>query len=113
MDVRLGKSHIIEGMNTQSGQNVSRSGAIQQWDRNQPQVYRITVAGTLDPDWSDRLSGLRIGPFSGNTSDQPVTVLEGVIRDQTQLSGVLNTLFDLRLFLVGVELADSEETKTC
>lgn len=100
-------------MNTQSGKRLSDSDAIRRLDRNQPYVYRIKVAGTLDPDWSDRLGGLRIEPQSGDTSGQPVTVLEGPLRDQAQLSGVLNTLFDLRHILVGVELMESKESKTC
>ena len=93
-------------MNVQHRQKISFSEAILCFRRNQPQVYRIMVAGALDPDWSDRLGGLRIESRSEATTDHPITVLQGLVPDQGMLSGVLNTLYDLRLPLLSVELIE-------
>ena len=67
-----------------------------------PGVYRIRVKGRLEPRWSDRLGGLSI------TTDTPEggsvqSVLIGRLTDQAALSGVLSTLYDLRLPLGSVE----------
>ena len=90
------------------GKELSRSEAIERFGRNQPHTYRITVAGTLAPDWSERLGGLRIEPGTKEAWDQPATLLEGPIRDQAQLLGVLNTLSDLRLPLLGVAVIEDQ-----
>jgi hypothetical protein len=67
-----------------------------------PGVYRIEVQGMLDASWSDRLAGMRIIPAGGQTHP-PVTCLVGHLRDQAQLSGVLNTLYDLHLPILLVQ----------
>ena len=61
-----------------------------------PGGYRIEVQGMLDENWSDRLAGMRIIPDE-HEADAPVTRLVGHLRDQAQLSGVLNTLYELHL----------------
>jgi hypothetical protein len=61
-----------------------------------PATYRIEVEGHLDESWSDRLAGMRI--TACKRPDQTfVTTLLGRIRDQAELSGVLNSLFGLHL----------------
>ena len=62
--------------------------------------YRIRVRGRLDASWSDRMAGLRITSETG--PEGPVTTLEGPVRDQAELTGVLDTLSDLNLTLVSV-----------
>jgi hypothetical protein len=67
-----------------------------------PAVYRIRVRGELDGQWSARLAGMSI------TTEDPdgreaQTTLEGLLRDQAALSGVLNTLYELHLPIVSVE----------
>ena len=84
------------------------SDAIRRFGRNQPHPYRIVVEGALAAHWSDRLGGMRIESLPGDGSRPTVTVLEGLIQDQAQLSGVLNTLCDLRHPLLGVELIDDD-----
>lgn len=59
-----------------------------------PGTYRIEVQGVLDESWSDRLAGMQMVTDNAKT-DLPVTILIGHLRDQTQLSGVLNTLHEL------------------
>lgn len=67
-----------------------------------PATYRIEVEGELSESWSDRLGGLRI--TSRKRADQStVTTLEGRVRDQAQLAGVLNSLYELHLPILSVE----------
>ena len=63
--------------------------------------YRICVRGQLDPSWSDRMAGLQIAATSD--PEGPLTTLEGSVRDQSELTGVLDTLNDLSLTLVSVQ----------
>lgn len=67
-----------------------------------PAVYQIVVQGTLRPDWSDRLAGLAITTTSQGER-APHTELVGTIRDQAELSGVLDTLYGLHLPILKVE----------
>ena len=71
-------------------------------DFEKPGKYRIDVKGRLDGCWSDRLGGMRISR-SGSGNDAPVTTLIGDLRDQSQLSGVLNSLYELHLPILIVE----------
>jgi hypothetical protein len=73
-----------------------------------PARYRIKVQGHLDQCWSDRLAGLAI-TTSSQSDESPVTVLTGWLRDQAELSGVLNTLYELHLPLLSVEILSDEE----
>ena len=69
----------------------------------QPATYCITVGGHLDESWADRLGGMTI--TSRSSGDQGVmTTLEGRVRDQAELSGVLNTLYELHLPLLTVNI---------
>jgi hypothetical protein len=64
--------------------------------------YRICVRGQqLDPSWSDRMAGLQI--TATTDPEGPLTTLEGPVRDQSELTGVLDTLNDLNLKLVSVQ----------
>ena len=75
---------------------------------NRPGEYRIRVLGFLDERWSERLGGLRI-TTSSLKDQEPVTVLVGQIRDQAELSGVLNTLYEHHLTLLSVEKLKDEK----
>ena len=71
---------------------------------NRSGIYRICVQGFLDESWSERLAGMRIktGDFKGRA----VTELTGEVRDQAELAGVLNSLYDLHLAILLVEYQD-------
>jgi hypothetical protein len=72
-----------------------------------PATYRIEVQGHLDESWSDRLAGMRI--TTRKRSDQTtVTTLVGRLRDQAELSGVLNSLYELHLSILKVEVVGDE-----
>ena len=70
-----------------------------------PATYRIEVEGHLAESWSDRLAGMRITTRerSDNTS---VTTLVGRLRDQAELSGVLNSLYGLHRSILKVEVVN-------
>ena len=60
-------------------------------------VYRITIKGHLDSEWSDWFDGLTITP-----QDNGETVLSGPVVDQTALHGVLIKIRDLGLPLLSL-----------
>ncbi len=62
------------------------------------EVYEIRVQGVLDESWSAWLGGLDVRPLASG-----VTVLNGPVRDQAALHGLLNKIRDLGLPLLGVE----------
>ena len=71
---------------------------------DQPAVYTIRVIGKLNENWSERLSGMTILSYNTVHKDgMDVTTLTGKLQDQTELAGVLNTLYNLRLPLLSVE----------
>lgn len=64
--------------------------------------YRIVVQGTVPTSWANRLAGMEIN--TGNPGDsQQRSILEGVLRDQSELNGVLESLYRLHLVIVDVE----------
>jgi DUF917 family protein len=65
-----------------------------------PATYRIEVLGHLDSSWSERLAGMKI-TTTGGTGIVTRTILQGQVMDQSALAGVLNTLCDLGLPLIG------------
>ena len=68
-----------------------------------PATYRIRVEGALDENLSDRLGGMRI--TSRKRADQStVTTLTGRVTDQAELTGVLNSLHELHLPILSVNI---------
>ena len=77
---------------------------------DRPGNYRIRVQGFLDETWSERLGGMTI-LTSVRGSQGQVTMLIGQLKDQAELSGVLNTLYELHLPLLSVELLTDENPR--
>ena len=69
-------------------------------------AYRITVQGSLDETWVSRLGNMRFADTHAKTG---VTVIQGAVRDQSELSGILNTLYELHLKLISVEYLGKSE----
>ena len=60
------------------------------------------MEGVLDEAWADRLAGMRI--TTRQRADQStVTTLTGRLKDQAELQGVLNSLYELRLPVLSVK----------
>ena len=70
-------------------------------------MYRIRVAGKLDPSWSSRMEGMTFSSSADKTG-MKITTLEGALSDQSALSGVINTLIDLQLRVLSVECLEPE-----
>lgn len=68
----------------------------------EPAAYRITIEGRLEPSWSERLGGMQITVTERGESGA-FTILEGEVKDQAALIGILNAVCNLHLPLVSVE----------
>lgn len=66
-------------------------------------VYRICVQGYLEDVWSDRLANMTIAASLGDKSIAK-TELVGKLRDQSELLGVLNGLYELRYPLLSISI---------
>ena len=64
------------------------------------------MQGHLGGSWLGKLAGMVI-TSAFKESEQPVTILEGLLLDQAALSGVLNALHELHLELLSVECLDT------
>lgn len=64
-----------------------------------PATYAIWVQGELSVEWDDRLGGLQVRRVQPGL----ITELVGTVVDQTALTGVLTTLYELGLPILSVE----------
>jgi len=71
-----------------------------------PAVYRIVASGRLDSSWRGRLGEMEISVHESPSGAS--TLLEGPVRDRAELTGILNTLNDLHLTLLRVEVVDDQ-----
>jgi hypothetical protein len=72
---------------------------------DQPAVYKIIVQGRIDPTWFDRLESMAIQEVTLDKNSAQTT-LEGELRDQAALAGVLNMLYELHLTVLTVKRLD-------
>jgi hypothetical protein len=63
--------------------------------------YCITVSGLVGEHWSAWLGGLSIEHASASTG-APISRLHGRVRDQSELRGIINRIWDLNLSVVSV-----------
>jgi hypothetical protein len=68
---------------------------------DRPAIYKISVQGRIDPNWSDRMAGMKIR-ISLDQTNPTITTLEGEVTDQAALLGVLNSLYELHLPIISV-----------
>jgi len=67
-----------------------------------PGTYRIEVEGGLPENWLDLFTGMRV--TNQKREDQTiVTCLNGQVKDQSHLLGLLNALAELHLPILFVE----------
>ena len=74
---------------------------------NQSATYCITVEGHLDNNWTDRLGDMTITSIR-HEDQRVITSLAGGVRDQAELFGVLNTLYELHIPLLAVKILTSD-----
>ncbi len=68
----------------------------------EPAVYRISIQGILDKNWSDYCGGMTI-EHEGDPKHNAMTILMGRLADQSALIGVLNSLHDIGYPIFSVE----------
>ena len=66
---------------------------------DRPAAYQISLQGRVNSNWADRLEGMTISQ-STSEAGVPITMMEGNLRDQAALAGVLNTLYELHLTIL-------------
>lgn len=62
-----------------------------------PEYYEIKIRGHLDQHWSDWFAGLTLTHLEGD-----VTMLSGLLPDQSALYGLLERIRDVNLILISV-----------
>lgn len=62
-----------------------------------PEYYEIKVRGHLEPAWSSWFAGLEVVP-----EGEDVTLLRGLLPDQSALFGLIDRIRDLNLRLVSM-----------
>ena len=82
---------------------MDKSKQIKRLKVDDPATYRICVQGYLEDVWSDRLADMAI-TIREKEGTAPESILTGKVRDQSELVGVLNGLYGLRVPILTVEL---------
>jgi hypothetical protein len=70
-----------------------------------PATYLIVVQGTVSESWHRRLGGMELTTAIQETGE-PQTILQGRLRDQAALHGLLETLYALHLPILEVTKVD-------
>ena len=87
---------------------MSQPGSSKTYTFDRSGTYRIRVLGFLDESFSERLGGLHISQCSLKDHEGAVTELVGQVRDQAELAGLLNNLYELHLTLWSVEYINGD-----
>lgn len=69
-------------------------------------TYRITIQGKINPSWSDQLGGMKI-ETTVESEEETISVLTGLMKDQSELSGIMNTLYEMHHAVLSVECLDT------
>ena len=67
-----------------------------------PATYRIIVKGRIDRLWSEDLGGMDIR-IEGHEDKSAITILTGQVRDQAELTGIMNSLYELHTTVLSVK----------
>lgn len=73
-----------------------------------PAKYRIEVDGEIGKGRADTFGDMHITTRT-RKDNSIVTLLVGRVRDQAELSGLLNSLYENHLSILSVELLDDDE----
>jgi hypothetical protein len=67
-----------------------------------PATYRIIVKGRIDQRWCEDLGGMDIH-IESHENEPAITILAGQVRDQAELMGIMNSLYELHMPVLSVE----------
>lgn len=73
--------------------------------------YQIRILGRLDESWIEWLNGTQL-TIENDTSESPISRIDGIVVDQAGLRGILTRLWDLNLTLVSISRTDLEKNTT-
>lgn len=91
--------------------NSKKEISISDFSFSKPAIYQIKVKGDVSELWSHRLGGMQITVERGSQKET-ISVLIGRMADQSELSGVLNSLFELHLPVISVHaLSDIDKNE--
>ena len=85
------------------GQNTSNKHS-QGNDGNQPMVYQIRIKGHLGSKWAEWFEGMTI-----SLEEDGITLLTGLVIDQSALHGLMRKIRDLGIVLLSVNSGPSCE----
>jgi len=83
--------------------NAKNENKIASFSFSKPAVYQIKVQGEIDQSWSPRLGDMQIKVIK-KPGSKAVSTLVGSVIDQSALSGILNSLYDLHLTVLSVKV---------
>ena len=69
---------------------------------SQPAKYQIKIQGRLNETWSDWMDDLETNVVRQDQGTT-ITILTGIVKDQTGLHGLLNRIRDLSIPLISVQ----------
>jgi len=72
-----------------------------------PGFYQIEVEGMLPKPWFYRLGEMHVLKAS-QKKETKVTIMQGRVADQADLSGILNSLYELHMPLLSVKFIGTE-----
>ncbi|MDX2429561.1 MAG: hypothetical protein QNK35_01425 [Bacteroides sp.] len=70
---------------------------------SKPAIYEIKVQGSLTESEAKRLGGLELNVHK-NEAGKMISTLKGKISDQSALSGILNSLYDMHIMVLSVNI---------
>lgn len=82
--------------------------SLQQPQKTGLSKYQITVKGKLAEHWDDLFNGVLID-FVNDVEDGPLSVLVCQVRDQAELTGILNWIHQMNLVLLEVKVVKKEK----
>jgi hypothetical protein len=82
---------------------MTKDYAVENISFTKPAVYKIIVQGMISPDLAERLCGMQVTIKKG-PDKKTLSTLTGMINDQSQLSGILNTLYEMRMTVIAVNM---------
>lgn len=71
-------------------------------------IYKIVVDGILSEDYSNRFADMQLKVIR-EKGQRSSTVLVGEIKDQSALSGILNSLYDMQFTVISVNMLSEME----
>ncbi len=75
-----------------------------EYNFSKPAIYKVVVQGKIDYKLADRMLDLQVNVEKGEGQKYYSTTLIGKINDQAALSGILNTLYDMHITVISVNM---------